>query len=87
MIYTDNKIFIAFSVQYSLAGTGLFGQQAQTSTGGLFGSKPGGLFGTNTTSTATSGFGTSAFGTPASSGLFGQTSSAGQTVSIIKLDK
>jgi hypothetical protein len=61
----------------------LFGQPTQTATGGLFGSKPGGLFGTSTATTATSGFGAGTFGTQATGGLFGQTSSTGQTVSLI----
>lgn len=53
--------------------TGLFGQQQTT---GAFGQKPGGLFGTPTSSTTSTGFGTG-FGT--TTGLFGQ-STSGQTV-------
>lgn len=57
----------------------LFGQQQQT-TGSLFGQqKAGGLFGTPTSSTTSTGFGTG-FGTGTTTGLFGQTST-GQTVS------
>lgn len=62
--------------------TSLFGQQQQQQTGGsLFGQKTGGLFGTPTSSTTSTGFGTG-FGTGGTTGLFGQ-SSTGQTVSFI----
>lgn len=63
----------------STATPSLFGQQQQQQTpGSVFGQKPGGLFGTPTSSSASSGFGTG-FGT--GSTLFGQ-SSSGQTSSL-----
>ena len=62
--------------------TSLFGQQQQQqTTGSLFGQKTGGLFGTPTSSTTSTGFGTG-FGAGGTTGLFGQ-SSTGQTVSFI----
>ena len=68
---------------FSGSGTAsLFGQQQQQqTTGSLFGQKTGGLFGTPTSSTTSTGFGTG-FGTGGTTGLFGQ-SSTGQTVSFI----
>ncbi|XP_078371007.1 nuclear pore complex protein Nup98-Nup96-like isoform X3 [Oculina patagonica] len=59
----------------STGTTGLFGQQQ---TPGAFGQKPGGLFGTPTSSTTSTGFG-SGFGT--TTGLFGQ-STSGQTTGL-----
>ena len=61
----------------SAATPGLFGQQQTTAT--AFGQKPGGLFGTPTSSTTGTGFG-SGFGTTS---LFGQ-STSGQTVCVLK---
>lgn len=55
-------------------------QQQQQTTGSLFGQKTGGLFGTPTSSTTSTGFGTG-FGAGGTTGLFGQ-SSTGQTVSL-----
>ena len=60
----------------------LFGQQQQQqTTGTLFGQKPTGLFGTPTSSTASTGFGTG-FGTGTTTGIFGP-SSSGQAVSYL----
>jgi len=61
----------------SAATSGIFGQQQTTAT--AFGQKPGGLFGTPTSSTTGTGFG-SGFGTTS---LFGQ-STSGQTVCSLK---
>ncbi|XP_028517863.1 nuclear pore complex protein Nup98-Nup96 [Exaiptasia diaphana] len=63
---------------FGTAGGSLFGQTNQQS-GGLFGSKPGGLFGTSTATTSTPAFGSTFGSTQASGGLFGQSSNTGQT--------
>ena len=79
-----NSSFLCLLLSQGLFGssstsTGLFGQRQST---GAFG-QTGNLFGTQTLSTTSTGFG-SGFGTNASTGLFGESTSK-QTVCVICL--